>query len=275
MRDHFTTSDGLRIAYDVDDFADPWRRDPPIIMLHSAMGHSARFYAMVPLLVRRFRVIRMDLRGHGESAVPPDKSVTMDRLLADVRELMDRLEIPAAHFIGNSAGGYISQKLAITSPDRVRSLSLFASPPGLKHSNALTWLPRIATEGLRGFLAATIADRLPLDSTDPGLVTWFLDEAAKNDPQYIAAFVSHMASLDFADEIGRIACPTLVVVPGGETVGDTDNYNTMRDRIPDVTMKYFKGLPHNICDAVPERCAQEVLQFLQSRFPGEYSPLRI
>ena len=274
MLDHFKTSDGIRIAYHIDDFSDPWRSDPPLIMLHAAMGHSRRFYAMVPTLCRHFRTIRMDLRGHGESEVPADKSVRMDRLVDDVLELMARLGHPSAHLLGNSAGGYISQQLAMKHPEKVLSLSLFASPPGLKNSSALTWLPRIAKDGLRAFLADTIADRLPLALTDPGYVTWFLDEAAKNDTQYIGNFVSHMASLDWSDQVHQIRCPTFVVIPGGETVGHTDNYNCMRDNIPDVTLKYYDGLPHNICDSVPERCAEDALSFLQSRFPDGFSPSR-
>ena len=66
----------------------------------------------------------------------------------------------------------------------------------------------------------------------------------------------------------------LFLSPGGETVGHTDNYNCMRDNIPDVTIKYYDGLPHNICDSVPERCAEDALSFLQSRFPDGFSPLR-
>ena len=65
-----------------------------------------------------------------------------------------------------------------------------------------------------------------------------------------------------------------VRIPGGETVGHTDNYNCMRDNIPDVTVKYYDGLPHNICDSVPERCAEDALSFLQSRFPDGFSPAR-
>jgi 3-oxoadipate enol-lactonase len=275
MLDHFKTSDGIRIGYYVDDFSDPWRNDPPLIMLHAAMGHSKRYYAMVPTLCRHFRTIRMDLRGHGESEVPADKSVRIERLVDDTLELMARLGIPSAHFIGNSAGGYVSQQLAMNHPDKVLSLCLFGSTPGLKNSQALTWIPQVVKHGLRGFLADTISDRFPVDRSDPGLINWFLDEAAKNDAQYIGNFVTHMASHDWSDQLHRIRCPTLVVVPGGETVGHTDNYNCMRDNIPDVVVKYYDDLPHNICDIVPERCADDALAFLQQRFPGGFSPLRI
>ena len=69
-----------------------------------------------------------------------------------------------------------------------------------------------------------IRDRLP-QGADPGLVDWFLDEAAKNDPEYIGKFVLLMASYDWSGEVERIRVPTLVVIPGAETVGTVANYD--------------------------------------------------
>jgi len=266
MFDYFTTSDGMRICFRTDDFTDPWREPQTLLMLHSAMGHSRRFYAMVPPLARHVRVVRMDLRGHGESQVPPPESpLNMPRLVHDVVELMDHIGCPRAHFVGNSAGGYLAQNLAMQSPERVASLCLFGSTPGLKRSDAASWLPRVANEGLRSFLADTIAHRFPMERTDPGLIRWFLDEAAKNDSSYIARFIGLMTTLDWSDELHRISCPTLVVIPGAETVGSVRNYEVMRDRIPDVRMLSYEGLSHNICDSAPERCATDVLAFLRDR----------
>ena len=265
--EHFTTSDGLSLAYYVDDFTDPWKAAPTVLLLHAAMGSARRYFGWVPHLARDHRVVRLDLRGHGNSHVPgADQPLQLDRLVADVAELLDHLEILAAHIVGNSAGGYLGQQLAMTSAERVTSLSLFGSTPGLKNSQAPSWIPQIAAKGLRGFLAETIRDRLPADA-DPGLVEWFLDEAAKNDPAYIGKFVLLMAGYDWSDEVGRIAVPTLVVVPGAETVGSVANYEAFR-RLPDVEFRVYEGLPHNICDAVPDRCAADVRDFLRRRFPS-------
>src|SRR5499433_3149479 len=220
-----TASDGTQLAYYVDDLTDPWKEAPILLLLHAAMGSMRRYYAWVPPLSRHYRVVRMDLRGHGSSQVPPaDHELTLDRLVRDVIELMDYLGCASAHIVGNSAGGYLGQQLAMNHSSRVCSLMLFGSTPGLKHSQAPSWIPQIRAKGLREFLAETIADRLPLDKVDPGLVEWFLDEAAKNDPAYIGKFVLLMASYDWSDQLGRIGCPTLVVVPGAEPIGSTGNY---------------------------------------------------
>jgi 3-oxoadipate enol-lactonase len=182
----FTTSDGLSLAYDIDDFTDPWKRPATVLMLHAAMGSARRYFAWVPHLARDYRVVRLDLRGHGSSQLPPpEQPLALNRLVADVAELLDHLGVASAHIVGNSAGGYLGQQMALTRPERVKSLALFGSTPGLKNSQAPSWIPQIQAKGLRGFLAETIRDRLPADD-DPGLVNWFLDEAAKNDPAYIA-----------------------------------------------------------------------------------------
>ena len=55
-----------------------------------------RYYAWVPRLCRHYRVVRMDLRGHGESAVPPaEPPLAMERLVQDVAELLDHLGLRA------------------------------------------------------------------------------------------------------------------------------------------------------------------------------------
>jgi 3-oxoadipate enol-lactonase len=264
--DTFAASDGLRLGYYIDDFTDPWREAPTVLLLHAAMGSARRYFGWVPHLCRDYRVVRLDLRGHGASQVPPAAPpLSLERLVQDVAELLDHLGCTAAHLVGNSAGGYLGQQLAMTRPERVTSLCLFGSTPGLKNSQAPSWIPQIQAKGLRGFLAETIRDRLPPDA-DPGLVQWFLDEAAKNDPSYIGRFVLLMASYDWSGEVQRIRCPTLVVVPGAETVGSLANYDPFR-RLADVEFKTYEGMPHNICDAVPDRCAADVSEFLARRFP--------
>jgi 3-oxoadipate enol-lactonase len=267
MSERFRGSSGLMFSYYCDDFTDPWEKPEVLLLLHAAMGSSKRWYAAVPPLCRHYRVMRMDLRGHGDSEVPsPDLPLDMPSLVQDVRDLLDHIGANVVHVVGNSAGGYIAQNLAMESPERVRSLMLFGSTPGLKNSQAHTWLPRVARDGLRNFLAATIEDRFP-PGHDPGHIEWFLDEAAKNDTAYIGRFVGLMTTLWWPDELPRIKCPTLLVMPGAETVGSTQNYDVMRLKIPDCELIAYEGLPHNICDIVPDRCAADILAFLRRRFP--------
>lgn len=265
----FPASDGLTLAFRTDDFTDPWREPDSILLLHSMMGTADRYYRWVPTLAARFRVVRPDLRGHGASAVPTaGQPLTLERLVYDALELLDHLGIERAHVVGNSAGGYVAQRLALAHPERVRSLALFGSTAGLGRSGTSSWIPQIEREGLAPFLRRTIADRFPLGRVDPGLVEWFLDETAKCDQAFIQRWLRLTTALDWTPELADIRCPTLIVRPGGETVGTADHYREMADVIADVELLTYAGYPHNICDIVPEQCARDLLAFIERRFGG-------
>jgi pimeloyl-ACP methyl ester carboxylesterase len=75
-----------------------------------------------------------------------------------------------------------------------------------------------------------------------------------------------MSQQEWSERLPAIKCPTLLVIPGGETVGSIKNYDVMIDRIPDVQAITYEGMPHNICDAVPDRCVADVIAFLRWRF---------
>jgi 3-oxoadipate enol-lactonase len=262
----FTAGDGLTLRYVVDDFTDPWRKPETLVLLHAAMGSARRFYAWVPHLARHFRVVRPDLRGHGRSDIPGPSELSLERLGQDVVEIMDHLGCRAAHVAGSSAGGVIALQAALTAPERVRSLGLFATLPGLKVSAHKTdygaWIAGIRADGVRAFLARTIADRFKLDAVEPGFVEWFLDEAARNDVELLARFVPLMAGADLSGRLGEIRCPTLAVVPGSDPIHRMDEYELLRRGLRDCRFVVYDGLPHNITDAVPDRCAAELRDFL-------------
>lgn len=260
----FKASDGLTLAYTIDDYTDPWKPPDTLIMVHAAMGSSRRFYAWVPHLARDFRVVRMDLRGHGASEIPGPNALTLERLARDVIDLADHLGVQRFHLAGSSAGAIIALKVAIQYPDRVLTLAPFATTPGLKPSNvnAGKWVAHIRDKGVRGFLAETIGDRFDLSKVEHGFVEWFLDESAKTSPELLARFVPLMASVDLSDEIAGIRCPTLAVVPDHDPISSMAQYEVLRDRIPDIEFVVYHGLPHNITDAAPDRCAAELERFL-------------
>ncbi len=186
---HFTASDGLRLAYAIDDFTDPWQPPETLFLLHAVLGSSRRFYRWVPALSRHYRVVRLDMRGHGESEVPDEKRFSFARLVQDVVDLADHLQCPRFHVAGSSAGAIIAMQLALDHPQRVQTLANFAAAPGLKDTNIdhTRWIASVKAQGLRGFFESTIAERFA-PGADPGFVRWFVDEACRADEDFFCRF---------------------------------------------------------------------------------------
>jgi pimeloyl-ACP methyl ester carboxylesterase len=259
-------SDGIRLRYALDDWTDPWTTPATLVLLHAAMGSSRRLRAWVPHLARDLRVVRPDLRGHGASEVPPAAlPLTLERLARDVLDLIDRLGVERVHLAGSSAGAIVAMQVAIAHPERVATLADFASTPGLKPSNvdAEQWIAHMRRRGVRGFLEDTIADRFDLAAVEPGFVEWFLDESARTSADWLARFVPLMRSVDLTDRLSEIRCPMLAVVPDHDPISSIAQYEVIRERVPDVEFVVYRGLPHNITDAVPDRCARELAGFLR------------
>lgn len=260
--ERYVAPDGTRIAWTIDDFTDPWTKPDTVLLLHAAMGSSRRWFRWVPVLARHYRVIRMDLRGHGESDIPrPDQDFSLKLLMEDALGVLDQAGCERAHVVGNSAGGYVAQRMAIEHPERLKSLALFGATPGLKNSHAPTWIPKIGEMGLRNFLQSTIHERFDADA-DPNLVAWFIEQASSNDPTFLARFVLHMCTHDYMEELRVIRCPTLIVAAGHEPIGSAHAYEDMHQRIAGSELVYYDVTGHNICDGHAERCVAETMRFL-------------
>jgi 3-oxoadipate enol-lactonase len=221
----------------------------------------------VPHLARQLRVVRLDLRGHGESQIPPpDSEISMDRLSRDGVELLDHLGVHKAHLVGVSAGGFIAQYFAATFGERLHSLALVASTPDPRNTSIKSWLPRIAAHGLRAFLTETISARFDTARVDPGLIAWFLDEMDRNNVPFVARFIAAMGEVDLTDKLTRITCPTLLLMPGNASLLPPEAIALMQANIADHELITYAGFNHQIGDAASDRCARDVCRFIDRRF---------
>jgi 3-oxoadipate enol-lactonase len=261
---HYIASDGLRLAYAIDDHTDPWKPKETLILLHAVLGSSRRFYRWVPELSRHYRVVRLDMRGHGESEIPDENHFSFQRLVQDVLDLADHLGCERFHLAGSSAGAIIAMQLALDHPHRVKTLANFAAAPGLKHTNIdhHQWISSVKAKGLRGFFESTIAERFA-PGTDADFVQWFVDEAFRTDEDFFCRFVPVMRAVDQSARLNEIKQPMLVVVPDADPHISLAQYEAVKTHAPRCEFVVYADMQHNITDAVPVRCATALLNFLR------------
>jgi pimeloyl-ACP methyl ester carboxylesterase len=121
---------------------------------------------------------------------------------------------------------------------------------------------------LRAFIAETLEERLPVHELDQTQIDWFLDEIARNDEAFVKRFVLYMTTQYWMNDVAQIRCPTLIVAPAGDAIGNASAYADMHRRIKGSELLTYDVANHNICDYLPDRCALDALDFLSRRVPA-------
>ncbi|MGW5556338.1 alpha/beta fold hydrolase [Micromonospora sp. NPDC003944] len=112
---HKITVNGASIAYDEAGSGSP------VVLLHAGIADRRMWRGQVSALAARHRVIVPDLRGYGDSELPPAPFTHHE----DVVGLLDALGLPRTALVGCSFGGAVAIDTALAHPDRVSALALF------------------------------------------------------------------------------------------------------------------------------------------------------
>ncbi len=113
--------------------------NPVVAFVHGLAADMRQFEPQHALFHEKYRVLRVSLRGHGGSGCPEPagrEDFTLPVMARDVALLLDRLEIPAVHWVGNSMGGLIGYQLLRDEPHRVASLATFGTTAELRFAKA-------------------------------------------------------------------------------------------------------------------------------------------
>ena len=128
LEDEYFDSKGVKIRYiDVG-------RGEPVVLIHgfsSSLDANWGQTKVIDALAKDFRVVALDVRGHGKSDKPHDASSYGLAVVEDVTRLLDHLGIAKAHIVGCSMGGAITGKFITAHPDRVISAVFGGSAPRL------------------------------------------------------------------------------------------------------------------------------------------------
>lgn len=119
---------GIDLAYDEAGSG------PPLLLIHAGIVDRRMWDDVMPSLAERFRVIRFDLRGYGDTPLPSGEFVYG----ADVVELLRALGVQRAGIVGVSMGGHVALDVATAHPELVDRLMVVASGiDGWEHSAAM------------------------------------------------------------------------------------------------------------------------------------------
>ena len=243
--------------------------DGPTVMMAHAMGTSHRLWDwQVPALEDRYRILRYDWRGHGDTTAPSG-AYTLDQFVGDALGLMDALRLDKVHWVGISTGGMIGQGLGIEHPDRIASLSLCNTTPQ-------------ANQAYKDFVAerqrvVQAGGMVPIwEMTDR---RWFTDafaEEANADYQavrevfirttaqgYIGA-TSATAQLDYKNRLHLITAPTLVLGAGDDPATPPEHSLQIHDRIAGSKLVMLPGQRHFSNVEVPDQFNPPLRAFLDS-----------
>jgi len=228
--------------------------------------------AQIPDFAAAFRVVRYDLRGYGESTLPPEPYASHDDLLA----LLDALGIDRAHILGISMGGTVALDFAILHPDRVSALVLCgASPSGAPASQEI----RAGWNAVDALLAANDIDA----AIELELRMW-VDGPFRTPDQIdpvVRERVREMEILAFArglfepepetlpldppavERLHEVAAPTLVLVGDLDYPQKVELASNLAATIPDARLVVLPDTAHLPNMEAPNLFNRTVLGFLE------------
>ncbi|GAB5471167.1 MAG: 3-oxoadipate enol-lactonase [Rhodospirillales bacterium] len=205
----FTQSEGARIACRLE--GEPGR---PVVVLSNSLASDHRMWdPQLPTLMKSFRVLRYDTRGHGASEAPED-AYSIAGLGRDCLAVMDFFGVEKAHFVGLSLGGMTGQWLGAQASQRFHSLTLCDTASEMPSA---VWDERIAQVSDRGISVIV----------ETTLERWFTPTFAGRAPDDLARVREMIQSTPAAGYIGcaraiqamalspllaRIALPTCIIV---------------------------------------------------------------
>ena len=190
---------------------------PVVCFTHSLASDGGMWAEQIaPLLDAGFRVLRVDMRGHGGSD-PVGGDYTMAQLADDTAAVIDATGVGPVHYIGLSIGGMIGQAFAIAHGAKLKSMMLCDTMPATPPGAADAWGPRIKAVRDAGSLAPLGDGTMERWFTDafkpkrPGRWKEIRDTIVATTPAGYLGCAGAILNFDFLAQLPGLKVPTLVV----------------------------------------------------------------
>ena len=240
---------------------------PPLLLLNGIGANIEMWQPLASRLPGR-RIVMFDFPGTGGSpALPrPLRMATLARL---VEALLETLQIPQTDVLGYSWGGVLAQELARQSPDRVRSLILAATTPGLGGQPPAPWVMAAMMTPLRYYSPAYLRLVAPLIYGASVGADETHVQARRSGPPSLVGYTHQLYAVtgwSSRPGLGRLRAPTLVLASRSDRLAPLRNSRILARQIPGATLQVLPG-GHLFLLQEPARAAALIEGFLR-RQPG-------
>ena len=260
---HLQLTPEIRLHYEVHDWTDPWAKPESIVLIHGFAERTEAWRLWVPLLARRYRVIRYDQPGFGQSsAVTSESAFTTEGFVDAAAGVIQKVAGGSAHVIGAKSGGLIAIEIARRRAELVKTITLASTP--LEPPKPDQWLSHMEAHGMRSWAQETMAPRLGSAMPPEGL-EWWIDLMGGTAIETARAYMRWVSNIDVGATLNEVKCPALVLTTTSPrraySRSDVDVY---RERLPHAKVVALPGDGYHVAASYPEACTRAVLEFLAS-----------
>jgi pimeloyl-ACP methyl ester carboxylesterase len=249
---------------------------PAVVLLHGSMSSLQSWTEWESVLLSDYRVISLDLPGHGLTGPTVERDYTRDGMVAFVHEVLGQLDISQAAFIGHSMGGGVALAYAEQHHGEVSALVLIDAN-GLPRTAAQgSGLARLARQPI---LRPVLRWATPRWLIARGLRNSFADPAKLSErlldqtydlvrfPGNRAAFIGHYRANDndalVKTRLGEISTPTLVLWGSADPILPLSLGEDLHRGIRDSKLIVYPGVGHVATEEAAQQSQRDVARFLR------------
>lgn len=263
----YQSVNGIKIYYEEQG------KGEPLLLINGLAFPMDLWFAQIRELSRDFRVIALDNRGIGRSDMP-DEEYSIAMMAADAVGLLKALGIEKSSVVGLSMGGFISQEIALSYPERVNRLILVATGMGGARSAELSkpfWEKTAAAiEGKKPEQAyridITLMSAPGFVERNPDIVDQAVALRMKN-PQPAYAFLRQFVAAsvyDINSKAHNISHPTLIILAEDDPIFPIALADDYRKALPEAKMIIYENCGHAVILEKAERLNVDIRDFLKS-----------